>query len=142
MTVALGGASTLKPRKMIASQETRIISLGCEMELRYQQRPKLGEIRSEGRGLVLELALRVIVSRETLDGTIDCIACLRVGSQVRRDARCSGPHLPHRFFDRLVKAGTSPSGFGSVIRQYPVEERGLCGHLDHFTSFRVVGALC
>src|SRR5207249_11399297 len=32
MAVALGGASTLKPRKMIASQATRMISIGFEMD--------------------------------------------------------------------------------------------------------------
>ena len=32
MTVALGGASTLKPRKMTTSQETRMINIGSEME--------------------------------------------------------------------------------------------------------------
>ena len=32
MAVALGGASTLKPKKIIASQETRIISIGMEIE--------------------------------------------------------------------------------------------------------------
>lgn len=48
--------------------------------LRYQQRPKLGEVRSQGYGLFFELALRVIVCREALNGTIDDIACLRVGS--------------------------------------------------------------
>ena len=32
MTVAFDGASTLKPRKMTTSQETRMISIGIEIE--------------------------------------------------------------------------------------------------------------
>src|SRR5207249_10359661 len=32
IVVALGGASTLKPRKMITSQETKMISIGFEIE--------------------------------------------------------------------------------------------------------------
>ena len=32
MVVVLGGATALKPRKMITNQETRMISIGCEME--------------------------------------------------------------------------------------------------------------
>src|SRR5882724_3690195 len=75
--------------------------------LRCQQRPKLAESCSEGYGLFLELALRVIVWRETLNSAIDYVAGLRVGSQVRLSARFAGPYLPHRFLDGLVKAGTS-----------------------------------
>src|SRR5438067_11438559 len=32
MVVALGGASTLNPRKMTTSQETRMMSIACETE--------------------------------------------------------------------------------------------------------------
>jgi hypothetical protein len=59
-----GGASTLKPRKITTSQETRddqhrLRDRGDR--LRCQQRPNLAELRSEGYGLVFELALRVVM---------------------------------------------------------------------------------
>src|SRR6266478_5036066 len=84
VAVALHGAISVKLRKMITSQNDTTINRGFRNgrdRFCNQQRAKLSKLQCECRSLSFEAALHLIVWSKSLNGHIDRITGLRVGSQ-------------------------------------------------------------
>src|SRR4029079_2745162 len=109
--------------------------------LSYQQRPKLTEIHHKGRQLCFKCALCIILRGESLDSNVKRVTRLLVWGQLSRPASVGRPNALNSVEDSGAKLGTSLGSFRSIENQHAVEERDLCGHLDHLTPRSVVGAL-
>ena len=77
-----------------------------------------------------------------LNGQIDCIPGLRVGSQIDGRIRLWELHASvSHLFDRVTKARACLGSFWPVPGQHSVEEHNLGSHLNDIAACVVVGSL-